>query len=408
MRRAARGATPEASSSARATFSFAAPPLSGSRRPRAEREARRISSRIAFDAASASRAARSCASPPCFASRDQTRTRLFTYAKPARFASNASRRSGPAPPPSFHMISYVFSVFRAALGLVTCVSASNASASSAASDSQSESRDEEASHEASDATEPERRRIPPSAPESPSLPPTSAGSSSFPRLSMSLIRSDIHLCGCGAGFVDASSRRARRGLEPDELGAADGGADGAKLQRAVGRAHQPGHLALGEVLAVREEQVQHPVLVIRLRGRVGRARGFGRRDGRRRRRRLEQLRAELLASLPVATVLLRQALLVDAREQQRRLSVRQARRQALARLTGRHAAAGAPPSARRSGGGAGGGVGPNLPGQENAPASRSSLTSTRETVAHETPQVETVRLRSAAIRQNDAAHQHDP
>ena len=112
------------------------------------------------------------------------------------------------------MISYVFSVFRAALGLVTCVSASNASASSAASDSQSESRDEEASHEASDATEPERRRIPPSAPESPSLPPTSAGSSSFPRLSMSLIRSDIHLCGCGAGFVDASSRRARRGLSP--------------------------------------------------------------------------------------------------------------------------------------------------------------------------------------------------
>ena len=31
---------------------------------------------------------------------------------------------------------------------------------------------------------------------------------------MSLIRSDIHLCGCVGGFEDASSRRARRGLSP--------------------------------------------------------------------------------------------------------------------------------------------------------------------------------------------------
>ena len=77
--------------------------------PRGEREARRISSRIAFDAASASRVALVRVEPPASPPGDQTRTRLFTCAKPARFASNASRRAAPRRRASFHRISYVSS-----------------------------------------------------------------------------------------------------------------------------------------------------------------------------------------------------------------------------------------------------------------------------------------------------------
>ena len=202
------------------------------------------------------RATRSASASLLSTSRDHASICSRMYAKAASSASNASLRSGPSPPPSFHMISY------------TPTSSSSISARSPSKPSHSKS-----------SPRLETLELRRTCPREDSATGSSASSGSGwpvaepPRWRASksrAARSDMvrerSLALAALAARSATAEGAPLGefqrSEADELGRGASRLDRAELELAPRGAHQAGHLALGEVFPVRQEQVQDAVFEV--------------------------------------------------------------------------------------------------------------------------------------------------